>query len=46
MLGANLDHCIPQTGVLKFGHGNVLLETREELKRLLNIPVGDDFAPV
>ena len=26
--------------------GNVLLETREELKRLLNIPAGDDFAPV
>lgn len=46
MLGASFDHCIPQTGVLKLGHGNVLLETREELKRLLNIPAGDDFASV
>ena len=45
-LGARFDHCIPQTGVLKFGHGDVLLETGKELKRLLNAPVGDDFAPV
>ena len=27
MLGASFDHCIPQTGVLKLAHGNVLLET-------------------
>ena len=46
MLGASFNHSIPQAGVLKFGHGNVLLETREELKRHLNIPVGDDFSPV
>ena len=31
---------------LEYERDNVLLKTREELKRLLNIPVGDDFAPV
>lgn len=46
ILGSCSYNIFPQTGILKFGHGDILLEAVEKIYRLFDASVGDDFAPV
>ena len=44
--GPCLYHRVPETGILKFCHWDVLLEAGEKLHRFFDIPVCDDLAPM